>query len=327
MYELPGLHTFGRKICKAVSGRRTHFRFDGHVFQEVVEDVSVQIHNLPFERGAMRQVHLMRDLGEPEVIQVCKIGRWIEEPYSRKEAERDAKSLAIASFLAAEFRKLCNLSPESFRFVDTHLYECTSQDSWGHATNHVFVGEPHLSTRFIKFNGNDGFVNHLDHSLEAQAFLHFTFVACGEALMVSDIQGARQGTGLLLTDPQILSHWGGFGPGDLRKKGMRACMMSHECNYLCHRWGLGLKESGAKHLDGIPKGQTLLDIRQLSRSCPSAHDAEGGGFVGRASSSSELVQKSKVAKGSRTGRQSMGPSRPARLLRFTELATESDESD
>ena len=85
----------------------------------------------------------------------------------RAEAERDAKSMAIASYLAKEFCRLCGLSPEGFRFVDAKVYECASQDSWGRAKSHVFVGEPHLKTRFIKFTGNDGFVNQLDQSLEA----------------------------------------------------------------------------------------------------------------------------------------------------------------
>ncbi|CAK9081430.1 unnamed protein product [Durusdinium trenchii] len=215
-YELPGLITFGHKNCKLLRGKSTEFVFDGSEFLEKVQEhVEVSVHNLPFDRGAMR---------------------WTDETYGIKEARRDVKSLALASFLALEFCTFCDLQPEKFRFVRSSIYQCHSEDSWGLTADHVFVGEEHLNTRFIKFSSNDGFVNYIDHSLEAQAFVHFTYEACGEEMMVSDIQGVRVDNGILLTDPQILSSWHGFGPGDLGAGGMSSCMESHECNYLCQRF-------------------------------------------------------------------------------------------
>ena len=217
------------------------FTFDGSDFHQKVDHVEVLVHNLPFDRGAMRQVYMMQTLGGAEPFGVCKVSRWTDEPYSKKEASRDIKSLAIASFLASEFCKCCDLQPDKFRFVQSCLYECDSEDLWGCTKSHVFVGEEYLNTRFIKFNGNDGFVNYLDQSLEAQAFIHFTFQACGEGMMVSDIQGVRVDGGLLLTDPQILLFWNGFEPGNLGAKGMRGCMDNHEWNYLCHRFTKKIK--------------------------------------------------------------------------------------
>ena len=243
-----------------MEGRRRRFTFDG-AFQEDCEQISVAVRILPFDRGAMRQVHLMQQGSD---AQVCKVGRWLTEAYGLKEVERDAKSLAVAAFLAAEFCKCCAIPQDHFKFVCSWVYECSSFDSWGASTNHILAGEPYLNTRFIKFNGNDGFVNMLDQSLEAQAFLHFTYKTSDERMMVADIPGIRQDGGLMLTDPQILSSWGGFGPGDLGRPGMRKCMESHECNYLCQRF----KSLGPLKVDGMPKAQVLIDTHRLAQLCP-----------------------------------------------------------
>merc|ERR1719491_2555431 len=115
----------------------------------------------------------------------------------------------------------------------------------------------------MKYNSNNGYVGDasLLHHDVVQAFLHFTFMASGGALAVTDLQGVARETEVLLTDPQVVTVSGDtFGPGDLGARGLKACLAAHRCGPTCRK--LGMK----------PISRSLL--RQLEASAPKQHKVD-----------------------------------------------------
>jgi len=94
------------------------------------------------------------------------------------------------------------------------------------------TAERYIPGTYVKFNGNDGFVETAvggDAAAVAAAFSHFTFVhTCGDELCV-DVQGV----GTLWTDPQIHSVTKRYGVADLGQNGMQRFFESHMCSKLC----------------------------------------------------------------------------------------------
>lgn len=104
----------------------------------------------------------------------------------------------------------------------------------------VFAGERFLPGPFLKYNSNNGYVSEgcYRHHEVVQAFLHFTFVSSEFKLLVTDLQGVARDGEVLLTDPQVLSLEGSYGPGDLQTKGFHACLAAHRCGPTCRLLGL-----------------------------------------------------------------------------------------
>lgn len=91
-----------------------------------------------------------------------------------------------------------------FWFVPCYLYEYES----GGGTAY-FVGEQKLQGHFVKFNGNNGYVNSKEQlqteSEILQALSHYSFVKSKGSIMLVDLQGVVDKGTILLTDPQVLS--------------------------------------------------------------------------------------------------------------------------
>jgi len=116
-------------------------------------------------------------------------------------------------------------------FVPCYMYSYSHNDSTA-----AFVGEQCLEGDFIKYNGNNGYVNASTPCTELmQAFSHYTFVKSRAKHIIVDVQGVLDGGNFFLTDPQVLSRnaSGQFGAGDLGFDGIKAFFKHHECGSTC----------------------------------------------------------------------------------------------
>jgi len=132
-----------------------------------------------------------------------------------------------------------------FFFVPCFVYEVDPLQLLPQQEPHVFAAERYLPGVFNKYNSNNGFVSNngkssgMAHGEVVQAFAHFTFAASNEQLLAADLQGVEREAEVILTDPQVLSLSGAqFGPGDLRARGVHACLLAHRCGPTCKLLGL-----------------------------------------------------------------------------------------
>jgi len=103
-------------------------------------------------------------------------------------------------------------------FVPAYVIEISDDKAKGGFR--AVTAERYIPGRYVKMNGNDGYVNCDDVDQEtaavAAAFSHFSFDRTGGEELCVDIQGV----GLHWTDPQLHSTNKRFGPADLGPQGM-----------------------------------------------------------------------------------------------------------
>jgi len=214
-------HTYHKK-------RRWQFRDQFRTWHEA----QVCIDEKPFAYGGMRVVYKMSDSYLPDVMLVAK--RLISTSHgSRKDMLPFSQCTSMAIALRQTFLQALRnvgLSPRMW-FVKCFLYEYHRIEG-GVA---YFVAERYLDGEFIKFNGNNGYVNEQDpgSSEMMQAFSHYTYVKSRGNLMVVDLQGVVDNGALLLTDPQVLSRKKMFGRGDLGIEGFHLFFDKHRCGETC----------------------------------------------------------------------------------------------
>ena len=105
----------------------------------------------------------------------------------------------------------------------------------------LYVLQPFTDGKFEKYNTNHGIVCMTSPQSDMmQAFSHFTYVHSGESLLICDLEGARNGRGIQLTDPAIHCRLrpNKFGYPDLGFVGIKRFFRSHECNSVCRSMGL-----------------------------------------------------------------------------------------
>ena len=129
--------------------------------------------------------------------------------------------------------------------------------------------EPYIEgalDHFSKFNSNtfDCTLLLSDRHADpiAEAYSHFTWAASDGRLVVSDVQGVRNGSTLMVTDPQI--HTSGpsdaFGAGNGQsEENVRAFFASHECRGICSKLGLAhpFPDDVKKGLETVSSGFSL----------------------------------------------------------------------
>ena len=108
--------------------------------------------------------------------------------------------------------------------------------------------EPYIENsqeEFSRFNSNtfDASLLLSDRHADpiAEAYSHFTWAASSGKLVVSDVQGVRSGSTLMVTDPQIhtVDRSDAFGAGNGQiEENIRAFFASHECRGICAALGL-----------------------------------------------------------------------------------------
>ncbi|CAE8600064.1 unnamed protein product [Polarella glacialis] len=187
--------------------------------------------------GGMRLVYRMEDPEYPDWQYVAK--RLRSTLFACKDDMAIfCKNTEVANSFRNTFRDClwnAGLDPVSICFVHCYLYHFHDV---GAGRDVFFIVEQYLAGNFVKYNGNNGYINtDLPHSEVMQAFSHFTFVKSRGQCMVVDLQGVYD-EGFLLTDPQLHSDGRRFGKGDFGLQGMRLFFEHHVCGPTCEALGL-----------------------------------------------------------------------------------------
>ncbi|CAK9043289.1 unnamed protein product [Durusdinium trenchii] len=236
-----------KRTCKLIQHlhkRKSRWKY---VDEEVVldQEVAVTIQAKPFSYGGMRLVFDMWDASEKNRRHPMVAKRLILKPHADKEEMLHfCRCTSIAIGLRESFLKaLARVgAPIKIWFVPCYLYEYT----FGAGTFY-FVGEQKLEGHFVKFNGNNGYVNE-DTKLEVeseilQALSHYSYVKSKGAILAVDLQGIIDNGNLLLTDPQLHSRSKKYGRGDLGLEGFKLFFESHRCGPTCEKLKLSGQQS------------------------------------------------------------------------------------
>jgi len=275
-FEMPSIGAFGKRGVLSFDASRSTFRYDGVAFHRETWPVgSVDRRIRPHMRGGMRLVYGFRDrlvVAENESWMVAKSSRFVDSALNSKAVvESHVKSTAVARHYAIRFNERLQGRFASIFFVPCFLYD----RAVGIATEPlVFAAERYLPGVFLKYTSNNGYVNDdVRHFDVVQAFTHFTFASSGGCLLVADLQGVARDSEVLLTDPQVLSVEGQFGPGDLGGKGVRACLAVHRCGPACKALGLAPLSSALRQLGARPaQPGTSSEWEKISSHCSSGFE-------------------------------------------------------
>eukprot|EP00927_Polykrikos_kofoidii_P023407 TRINITY_DN21598_c1_g2_i1.p1 TRINITY_DN21598_c1_g2~~TRINITY_DN21598_c1_g2_i1.p1 ORF type:complete len:756 (+),score=105.00 TRINITY_DN21598_c1_g2_i1:133-2400(+) len=230
--------------CAMVELKKTPDGKWDDIYEEVKRHhTTVRIAQRPKGRGAMRVVHVMKDLSSSSADMIAK--KLIDVDHASEEEMRPfCHCSALAIRRAMQFNEELSGFTDiemCLRYLPTFLYRY----EWSEGRTSCFVAEFYIPGSFTKFNNNHGYVNRDDPNSDImQAFSHWTYYASEGSWMIVDIQGVLQEDlhSCVLTDPQILTKQGKrFGPGDLGQKGMKAFFQSHECSAVCKRLQLNEK--------------------------------------------------------------------------------------
>lgn len=256
-FEVPELSCQSKRGVLRLQATCSAFSFDGSRFEAAhLPQRQVTRRLQPHMRGGMRsvygfsdsQVNDEHDAGAATWM-VAKSSRWVNrELNTRAVVEAHAKCSAVARHFAARFneqRATKGAALPALFFVPCFVYEVDPLQLLPQQEARVFAAERYLPGVFLKYNSNNGFVSNnskspgMAHNEVVQAFAHFTFAASNGQLLVADLQGVEREAEVILTDPQVLSLSGAqFGPGDLRARGVHACLVAHRCGPTCKLLGL-----------------------------------------------------------------------------------------
>lgn len=259
-FEVPELSCQSKRGVCRLKAACNAFSFDGSRFEVAHLPQRQVVRRLrPHMRGGMRlvygfsdpQVNDEHDVG-PVTWMVSKSSRWVnKELNTRAVVEAHAKCSAVARHFAVRFNKqraTRGAALPALFFVPCFVYEVDPLQLLPEQEPRVFAAERYLPGVFNKYNSNNGFVSNngnnskssgMAHGEVVQAFAHFSFAASNGQLLVADLQGVEREAEVILTDPQVLSLSGAqFGPGDLRARGVHACLLAHCCGPTCRLLGL-----------------------------------------------------------------------------------------
>lgn len=228
---------------------------------------------IPFGKGAERLAFRFQEidrngklLGKMMVAKESK--RFISDEYKKFKFHMNfcriqLKAAELASLFNRAVKRVPALQPvEKYESLPTIQFVKCRVYTWldGNCTRGVLV-ENFLKGKFIKFNGNNGFVstqgNDGDRTVELEsgnvyftdflhAFSHWSYVHSDNAIILCDLQGVLNAEGrhprFDLTDSAICSRKRKeYGKTDIGLRGVRQFFRKHRCNNVCR--GLGLASS------------------------------------------------------------------------------------
>jgi hypothetical protein len=230
----------------------------------------------------------MREVCRVDGTAIFGIEKCVAKAYTRETREwlwsnqgvgdgvyfRDVHAHHVAGKYAKEFNdKAPGASVAVVPAVVVEVLEVTNSDqdaefTLGSDRRYLHV-EPYIENsqeEFSKFNSNtfDCTLLLSDRHADpiAEAYSHFSWAASEGKLVVSDVQGVRRGSTLMVTDPQI--HTSGpsdaFGAGNGQsEENIRAFFASHECRGICAALGLShpFPEDVKKGLETVSSGFSL----------------------------------------------------------------------
>ncbi|CAB9499688.1 protein kinase vwkA [Seminavis robusta] len=163
----------------------------------------------PFAQGEMRLAYYGK-LGMDEASLMSTKGDKILKTFKKtgKSSSERKRYLAqmevsnIAHFLAEEYNKTHR--PDhcpKIRFLSVYVVEESETGTERYCAEDQLPG---AATSFTKYSNNTGYWNEDEINQSLLLFTRFTHEKTGGYLMVTDLQGVRQGDEFILTDPAIL---------------------------------------------------------------------------------------------------------------------------
>lgn len=228
-----------KRRCRLIQQRHKKKNKWTYVDEEMVlaEVVSVTVDMKPFNFGGMRLVFGMWDASTKNSQHPMVAKRLIQKPHADKEEMLHfCRCTSIAIGLRESFKQaLKKVNVEiSIWFVPCYLYEYESGCGISY-----FVGEQRLEGHFVKFNGNNGYVNEeakLETETEIlQALSHYSYFRSKGSILLIDLQGVIDNGWVLLTDPQLHSRTKKYGRADLGLEGIKSFFESHQCGPTCEK--------------------------------------------------------------------------------------------
>ena len=230
----------------------------------------------------------MREVCRVDGTSIFGVERCVAKAYTRETREwlwsnqgvgdgvyfRDVHAHHVAGKYAEEFNdKAPGASVAVVPAVVVEVLEVTNSDqdaefTLGSDRKYLHV-EPYIENsqeEFSKFNSNtfDCTLLLSDRHADpiAEAYSHFSWAASEGKLVVSDVQGVRRGSTLMVTDPQIhtVDRSDAFGCGNGQsEENVRAFFASHECRGICSKLGLAhpFPDDVKKGLETVSSGFSL----------------------------------------------------------------------
>ena len=206
-----------------------------------VLELNLRMRKTPFAKGALRLASFARTEASTSRY-VVKTFKQYSCHNGLARLAQDMRSQALCKAFALEFNLLLGKKLEyAIDFLVSAFFKKQNSDEY-------MSIEPFLEGKFVKYNGNSGYVNQDPELVNkpshqaAQAFSHFTFERSRGRYLVCDLQGV----GNTMTDPAVhaVSSDARFklSETNLEREGFMFFFAFHECNHLCER--LGLKTDG-----------------------------------------------------------------------------------
>ena len=207
--------------------------------------MSVKIAPRPFALGAQRIAYHALDVDQNHHL-VIKRSKWADERSScLKRCLETANVHAIAALLFIKFKEeihdivltqnsAINVDVEQVTLGTVGVMQWIANEQEHNFTFEAYVG----GSNYTKFNSSFACIpESRDYELNVicQAFSHYTWITSGKQLLVCDLQGKRDGSGVILTDPvihdsvSVLHH----GATNLGEKGIHRFFQLHKCNDIC----------------------------------------------------------------------------------------------
>ena len=102
---------------------------------------------------------------------VAKFPCWASTDADKPEVF--SQQTAIASYFSDTICSAVRIPLERFQYTPCYEYHAQRWNRDGSKEEYAFSGEDVLTGMFVKWNSNEGYVNTVQSSFEAQAFSHF----------------------------------------------------------------------------------------------------------------------------------------------------------
>ena len=122
---------------------------------------------------------------------------------------------------------------KSIEYVGVEVFKVTESLVGLPKLNEYVLVEDYIPGKFSKWCNNYGYIS--SESKLMPAFMHWSWVNSGGKIMIADLQGVRDDTKYILTDPVIMSNTmgGKYGCTDTGVEGMAMFFLKHTCNDIC----------------------------------------------------------------------------------------------
>ncbi|XP_046841768.1 alpha-protein kinase vwkA-like [Xenia sp. Carnegie-2017] len=158
---------------------------------------------------------------------------------SKSQITSYVEKMEIRCVAVALANKFNAINPKSVGKVKLSFDQLSVATVTEYARKIHYTMERYIPGKYVKFNNSAGFVNENVYTATLSAFSHWTYCVTDGYLMVVDLQGVKDDTQYVLTDPTVhCDDVMRFGKNNLGKKGMDKFFRTHFCNFICEAMNL-----------------------------------------------------------------------------------------